>query len=72
MRTYSIELYVKERNRRVTYTAESFAYANGILLVCHSTLGNVSVRISHSEELTITQDRKEVIECPKIPISAYA
>ena len=59
MRTYSIELYEKERNRRVTYTAESFAYANGILLVCHRTLGNVSVRVSHSEELTITQDRKE-------------
>ena len=59
MRTYTIELYEKKRNRRVIYTAESFAYANGILRICHSTLGNVSVRVSYSEELTITQDREE-------------
>lgn len=59
MRTFSLELYEKERNRRVTYTAESFAYANGILRVCHSTLGNVNVRVQQSEELNITQDREE-------------
>ena len=59
MRTYSIELYEKKRNRRVIYTAESFAYENGILHVYHSTLGNVHVRLSYTEELTITQDREE-------------
>ena len=59
MRTYSIELYEKERNRRVTYTAESFAYENGILHVYHRTLGNVHVRVRQSEELTITQEREE-------------
>lgn len=59
MRTYSIELYEKERNRCVTYTAESFAYENGILHVYHRTLGNVHVRVHQSEELTITQDREE-------------
>lgn len=59
MRTYSIELYEKKRNRRVIYTAESFAYENGFLHIYHSTLGNVHVRISHTEELTIKQDREE-------------
>lgn len=40
MRTYSIELYEKERKRRVTYTAESFAYANAIYLfaIAHSEM----------------------------------
>ena len=59
MRTYTIELYEKKRNRRVIYTAESFAYENGILHVYHSTLGNSHVRLSYTEELTITQDREE-------------
>ena len=59
MRTYTIEVYEKKRNRRSIYTAESFSYENGILRVYHSTLGNVNVIVSHTEELTITQDREE-------------
>ena len=59
MRTYSVEIHEKKRNRRVIYTAESFAYENGILHIYHSTLGNVFVRVSYFEELTITQDREE-------------
>ena len=59
MRTYSVTLYEKERNRRVIYTAESFAYENGILHVYHRTLGNVNVIVHQFEELTITQDREE-------------
>lgn len=59
MRTYSVTLYEKKRNRRVIYTAESFAYENGYLHVYHRTLGNVHIRVQQSEELTITQDREE-------------
>ena len=59
MRTYSVTIYEKERNRRVTYTAESFVYENDTLHVYHRTLGNVHVIVLQSEELTITQDREE-------------
>lgn len=59
MKTYSVTLYEKERNRRVIYTAESFRYENGILHVYHRTLGNVHVIVQQSEVLTITQDREE-------------
>lgn len=59
MRTFSVELYEKERNRRVIYTAEEFKFCDGRLWIYHRDLGNVVTRIKPDEELTITQDREE-------------
>ena len=59
MRTYSVTLYEEKRNRRCTFTAESFSYRDGILRIYHRTLGNVNVVVLQSEELTITQDEDE-------------
>ena len=59
MRTFTVQLHDKERNRYVAYTAEYFEYEHGVLRVYHRTLGNICVGVSSSEVLIITQDREE-------------
>lgn len=57
MRTFSITLHDKNRNRCVIYTAEEFKFCDGKLWLYHRELGNLVIKIEPYEELTVTQNR---------------
>ena len=57
MRTFSVELYEKERNCSIIYPAEEFKFCDGKLWLYHKELGNLVIKIEPDEDLTITQNR---------------
>ena len=59
MRTFSVELYEKERDCSIIYPAEKFKFCDDKLWLYHRELGNLLIKIEPNEVLTITQDREE-------------
>ena len=59
MRTFSVELYEKERNCSIIYTAEEFKFCDGKLWLYNRELGNLVIKIEPDDKLTITQNRYE-------------
>ena len=61
MRTFSVELYEKERNCFIIYTADEFKFCDGKLWLYHRELGNLVIKIEPDDKLTITQNRYDEI-----------
>ena len=57
MRIFSVEIYEKERDCSIIYTAEKFKFCDDKLWLYHREIGNIVIKIEQDEKLTLTQNR---------------